>query len=123
MHVSGKSVHRQQVGKYGIEIMQKRLDQRFFFKWNMELYFWEKGINNFWRRTLLGDTEAATRDVPLEKVLLEILKNPQEDTCARVSFLTKLPQSVTLVKKRLWHRCFPVNFAKFLSNTFFSEYL
>ena len=64
MHVSGKSVHRQQVGKYGIEIMQKQLDQRFFFKWNMELYFWEKGINNFWRRTLLGDTEAATRDVP-----------------------------------------------------------
>ena len=36
MHVSGKSVHRQQVGKYGIEIMQKRLDQRFFLNgiWN-----------------------------------------------------------------------------------------
>ena len=28
----------------------------------------------------------------------------------------------TLLKKRLWHRCFPVNFAKFL-RTFFTEYL
>ena len=24
----------------------------------------------------------------------------------------------TLLKKRLWHRCFPVNFAKFLRTTF-----
>ena len=29
----------------------------------------------------------------------------------------------TLVKKRLWHRCFPVNSAKFLRTPFFIEYL
>ena len=29
----------------------------------------------------------------------------------------------TLLKKRLWHRCFPVNFAKFLRTTFFIEHL
>ena len=31
----------------------------------------------------------------------------------------------TLLKKRLWHRCFPVNFANFLNfqNTFFMEHL
>ena len=28
----------------------------------------------------------------------------------------------TLLKKRLWHRCFPVNFAKFLSAPFFTEH-
>ena len=28
------------------------------------------------------------------------------------------PQAVTLLKKRLCHRCFPVNFAKCLKNTF-----
>ena len=28
-----------------------------------------------------------------------------------------------LLKKRLWHRCFPVNFAKFLRTPFFTEYL
>ena len=26
-----------------------------------------------------------------------------------------MPQPTTLLKKRLWHKCFPVNFAKFLS--------
>ena len=30
---------------------------------------------------------------------------------------------VTLLKKRLWHRCFPVNFAKFLRTPFFTEHL
>ena len=29
----------------------------------------------------------------------------------------------TLLKKRLWHRCFPVNFAKFLSGPFLTEHL
>ena len=28
----------------------------------------------------------------------------------------------TLLKKSLWHRCFPVNFSKFLRTTFFTEY-
>ena len=29
----------------------------------------------------------------------------------------------TLLRKKLWHRCFPVNFAKFLRTTFFTEQL
>ena len=29
----------------------------------------------------------------------------------------------TLLKKTLWHRCFPVNFAKFLRTPFFTEHL
>ena len=29
----------------------------------------------------------------------------------------------TLLKKRLWHRCFPVNFTKFLRTPFFTEHL
>ena len=29
----------------------------------------------------------------------------------------------TLLKKRPWHRCFPVNFAKFLRTPFFNEHL
>ena len=29
----------------------------------------------------------------------------------------------TLLKKRLWHTCFPVNFAKFLRTLFFTEHL
>ena len=29
----------------------------------------------------------------------------------------------TLLNKRLWHRCLPVNFAKFLGTTFFIEHI
>ena len=29
----------------------------------------------------------------------------------------------TLLKKKLWHRCFPVNFVKFLRTPFFAEHL
>ena len=51
----------------------------------------------------------------VKKVFLEISQNSQEGTCARVS--------ATLLKKRLWHRCFPMNFAKFLRTPFFTEHL
>ena len=51
----------------------------------------------------------------VRKVFLEILENSQENTCARVPFLIKLQdQPATLSKKRLWHSCFAVNFAKFI---------
>ena len=56
----------------------------------------------------------------MKKVFLEILQNSQENTCARVSFSIKLQAApVTLLKKRLWYRCFPVNFAKFLIKFFY----
>ena len=47
--------------------------------------------------------------------LLEISQNSQENTCVRV-FFNKVAglTPATLLKKRLWYRCFPVNFAKFL---------
>ena len=32
-------------------------------------------------------------------------------------------RSANLLKKSLWHRCFPVNFAKFLRTTFFTEHI
>ena len=70
--------------------------------------------------------EAATGDVS---------QNSQENTCTTVSFLIKLIKNVvitlliqlisfsnnlfySLLKKRLWQRCFPENFAKFLSKPF-----
>ena len=54
-----------------------------------------------------------------KKVFLEVLQNSQENTRARV-FFNKVEglRPATLLKKRLWHWCFPVNFAKFLRITF-----
>ena len=45
-------------------------------------------------------------------MFLEISQNSQENTCARVSILIKI------LIKRLWRRCFPVKFAKFLRTSF-----
>ena len=55
-----------------------------------------------------------------------VLKNPQnlqENTYARV-FLNKVAdlRPATLLKNRLWHKCFPVNFVQFLRTSFFIEY-
>ena len=53
-------------------------------------------------------------------MFLEILQNSQKITCARVPFWIKLQtKAYKLLKKRPWHRCFPVNFVKFLKYTFF----
>ena len=63
-------------------------------------------------------------EVFCKKMFLEISQNSQENTRARVSFLVKLQaRSAALLKKILWHRCFPVNFAKFLRKHFLTEHL
>ena len=51
-------------------------------------------------------------------MFLEISQNSQESTCSRVSFLIKLLRPAILLKKRLWHRSFPVNFVRFLRTSF-----
>ena len=68
-------------------------------------------------------TEAVAQRSSVKKVFLEISQNSQENTCARVLFSIKLRPPATLLKKRLWHRCFPLNFAKFLRTSFFTEHL
>ena len=50
------------------------------------------------------------------KVFLGVSQNSQENTRVRVSFLINLQSwACNFIKKKLWHRCFPVNFAKFLN--------
>ena len=45
--------------------------------------------------------KAATRGILWNKVFLEISQNSQENTCAKVPFLTKLHMPATLLKKRI----------------------
>ena len=67
-------------------------------------------------------SEVANKGVPWKKMFVETSQNSQENTCAKVSFFNKVAglRSATLLKKRLWHRCFPVNFKLFIYNIFFS---
>ena len=75
-------------------------------------------FQNFHTKSDLVETQVAInfrsshQRCSLRKGFLEISKNLQENTCARVSF------SIKKEKKRPWHRCFPVNFAKFLGTPF-----
>ena len=56
----------------------------------------------------------------IRKVFLKISQNLQKNTFVRVSYLIKFQASACnfILKKRLWHRCFTVNFAKFLRTPF-----
>ena len=54
--------------------------------------------------------EAVVWKCSVGKVFLEISQNSQENTCAIVSFFNKVAG--------FWHRCFAVNFAKFLRTPF-----
>ena len=56
--------------------------------------------------------EAVVQRCSVKKVFLEILQNSQKNTCVKVSFLI-----------RLWHRCFPVNSAKFQRTSFLADHL
>ena len=67
-------------------------------------------------------SEAATRGVLLKKLFLEISKNSQENTCARVSFLIKL-QACNFIKKETLAQVFSYEFCEISKNTFFTEHL
>ena len=56
--------------------------------------------------------------------LRKFAKFAGKNLCQRL-FFNKVagPMSASLLKKGLWHRCFPVNFAKFLRTSFFTEHL
>ena len=81
---------------------------------SLALYFFT--IGNYNKKI---PQEAVAQRCPVKRVFLEIVQNSQENTCARVSFSIKLQTPATLLKRRLWHRCFPANFAKLLRTFFF----
>ena len=69
-------------------------------------------------------TEAATGGVLHKMLLLNILQYSQENTSVGVSFnKVTTPQHCNFIKKRLQHRCFPVNITKFFKSTYFEEHL
>ena len=70
--------------------------------------------------------EAVARKCSVEKVFLEILQNSQAGKHLCQSFFFNKVSGLrpaTLLKKRIWHRCFPANFAKFLKTPILIEHL
>ena len=64
----------------------------------------------------MGQSQKQPLEVFCKKmVFIKILHYSQEKTCSRVSFFDKV------AGQRLWHRSFPVNFAKFLRTPFWQN--
>ena len=63
------------------------------------------------------DAEAIVRRCFLKKVFLRISQNLQENTCLESPF-KNVAEAWNFIKKRLQHRYFPVNIAKFLRTAF-----
>ena len=67
-----------------------------------------------------------------QKIFLVLVKNASDTKLTQANnhshaIITKSSnkqfRAATLLKKRLWHRCFPVNFVEFVRTTFFTEHL
>ena len=57
-------------------------------------------------------------------VLKNFAKFTEKHLCQSLFFnIVAGLRPATILKKRLWHRCFPVNFVKFLRTSFFTEHL
>ena len=64
-------------------------------------------------------TEAVAQRWPVKKLFVNILQNSKENNCV-IEFLFWKREPYW---KKLWHRCFPVNFAKFLRTLFYRAIL
>ena len=93
----------------------KSLFRNLFFQQNDYFVIFEKFKN----------AEPVVRRSSVKKLFLEVSQNSQEKTPVSESFFNKVAslRTATLFKKRLWHRCFPVNFAIFLRTPFLTEQL
>ena len=63
--------------------------------------------------SVINDVKKNLPELLYKKCVLKNVENLQGSTCAIGLF-----NKATLLKKWLWHRCFPVNFAEFLRTAF-----
>ena len=72
---------------------------------------------------LVGKQRSSHWWCSVKNVFLEISQNSLENTNATVSFLIKLQaETCNFIKKRLWHRYYPVDFCEISKNSCFTEH-
>ena len=105
--------------------MQQGLDQISAESYHQSILTNMVMIQTFYVLILLQSYRSSRPEVFCKKGVLENhAKFTRKHLCQslffnKVAFL----RPATLLKKRLWHRCFPVNFAKFPRTPFLREYL
>ena len=95
------------------------------FLLQMKKFIYYRSSATLLQKRYFSGGKAVVRRCSVKQVFLEIFQKSQENICSWVSFLIKLQglRPATLLKRRLWHSCFPVNFAKFLITPFLTEHL
>ena len=90
------------------------------FKFLIVLVFIESKTSlKFYAYYFFQTSKVVAQRCSVKKVSLEISQNSLEYICARAFFYKVAGlRPATLLKKRLWHWCFPVNFTKFLRRPF-----
>ena len=79
-------------------------------------------IVNFEQIWHIAPVKSSHRGYSVKKVFLEISQNSQENTCARVSFLTKLQAACNLSKIETLAQVFSCEYYEIYKNTFFTEH-
>ena len=106
---------------YGTESLKREHD----FTFTVRIQFWRLVTVN----TLnIADWKKRNRNSRPEvfckkSVLRNFTKFTGKQLCQSLFLKKKRPWPATLLKKRLWHRCFAVNIVKFLRTPFFIERL
>ena len=86
--------------------------------------FFNKNTSLYWKVSSRASSRSSRPDVFCEKdVLRNFAKFTRKHLCQSLFFNKVAGMPATLLKKRLLHRCFPVNFAKFLRTPFLKEHL
>ena len=96
---------------------QSKTLQRFLERWFKASC---SGFAEFQKKLL----EAVARRCSVKQVFLEIFQKFTGKHLCQSLFFNKVADLMptSLLKRRLWHRCFPVNFAKFLRTPFLTEH-
>ena len=124
---------------FRIVTFSKSVSNTGVFLWNLrkleEHLFWKKSVNDcFWNLfkfyedctlslTYTSDSNWYIQKQPTEVfgrngTLRNFTKFTEKHLRHSLFFKKVASRPVTLLKKRLWHRCFPVNFVKFLRTPF-----
>ena len=99
------------------------------FSWFARVLAWAQTIAHALCQGLQGKNyvmccqKQSPRGVLWKGVLRSFMKFTGKHLCQSLFFNKVAGLRPTLLKKRLWHRCFPVNFVAFLRTPFFTENL
>ena len=90
--------------------------------WNFFFFFRNNQLELLYSKNISDKSRSSHQRCSMKKGVLRNFTKFTRKNLSRVSFLIKLQASglkpATFLEKRLWHRCFPVNFVQFLRTPF-----